>query len=189
MKKYIIIAGVNGVGKSSYTGAIEPLRDDLGETIDVDKIAKEIGSNFEAGKIALSKMKYCLDNGLNFTQETTLMSNQVFKTVKAAYERNFFIELNYIGLDSAEKSIQRIENRVFEGGHHIDTQDVIRRFNNRFKYLKKIIPYCNKVEFYDNKNGFAKVAEVHNRKLIMITKTPPLWLGTLEEECFSYQSI
>ncbi|MCL2062849.1 MAG: hypothetical protein FWG98_00555 [Candidatus Cloacimonetes bacterium] len=44
-----IIAGINGVGKSSFSGD-----KDLENRIDVDKIAYEKGiNNFEEGKVAL----------------------------------------------------------------------------------------------------------------------------------------
>ena len=38
MKLYNIIGGVNGVGKSSFTGVLKGSRNDLGMVIDVDKI-------------------------------------------------------------------------------------------------------------------------------------------------------
>ena len=38
MKTYTIIGGVNGVGKSSFTGVLKERCEDLGQIIDVDKI-------------------------------------------------------------------------------------------------------------------------------------------------------
>ena len=38
MKTYTIVAGVNGCGKSSLTGALRSELDNLGKIIDVDKI-------------------------------------------------------------------------------------------------------------------------------------------------------
>ena len=43
MKIYTIIAGVNGAGKSSLTGALKAERNDLGQIIDVDKITASLG--------------------------------------------------------------------------------------------------------------------------------------------------
>ena len=41
MKEYIIIAGINGTGKSSLRGAFEIDEKELGYIIDADLIAKE----------------------------------------------------------------------------------------------------------------------------------------------------
>jgi len=42
---YTIIGGVNGVGKSSFTGVLKERTTDLGVIIDVDKITAELGGN------------------------------------------------------------------------------------------------------------------------------------------------
>ena len=42
MRTYTIIGGVNGVGKSSFTGLLKEQRSDLGILIDVDKITAEL---------------------------------------------------------------------------------------------------------------------------------------------------
>lgn len=56
MKIYTIIGGVNGVGKSSFTGILKEQRSDLGILIDVNKITAELGGNALAGgKAALKK--------------------------------------------------------------------------------------------------------------------------------------
>ena len=57
MRTYTIIGGVNGVGKSSFTGILKEQRSDLGIIIDVDKITAELGGNaLEGGKAALKKI-------------------------------------------------------------------------------------------------------------------------------------
>ena len=68
----------------------------------------------------------------------------------------------YIGLNSVEESLSRIANRVKKGGHDIPKECVIHRYNNRIKSLESVIPLCDKIVFYDNENGFAKVAHIHN---------------------------
>ncbi len=49
MKIYTIVGGVNGVGKSSFTGVLKECSTDLGVIIDVDKITAELGGNALAG--------------------------------------------------------------------------------------------------------------------------------------------
>ena len=43
MKTYITIGGINGVGKSSFTGVLKERTADLGVIIDVDRPTAELG--------------------------------------------------------------------------------------------------------------------------------------------------
>lgn len=52
MKIYTIVAGVNGTGKSSLTGALKAERSDLGCIIDVDKLTVQHGDYLTAGRAA-----------------------------------------------------------------------------------------------------------------------------------------
>lgn len=145
-KIYTIVGGVNGAGKSSLTGVLKAERNDLGNIIDVDKIAAEHnGNNVKAARIAISKMQYFLNHGISFTQETTLSGHMVEKTIQKAKEAGYSIRLFYVGLNSAEESILRIKNRVRKGGHDIPEHDVVRRYQNRFQFLARILPYCDEV--------------------------------------------
>jgi len=182
LKTYTIIAGVNGVGKSSLTGVLKAERNDLGFVIDVDKIAMEGKlSVIEAGKIALAKIDDSLLKGVSFAQETTLAGQRTEKTVKTAKEKGYFIRLFYIGLNTYDECKKRIKNRVEKGGHNIAEDDVERRFKNRFDSLAKILPYCNEVYLFDNENGFAEVGEYKNGELIVKGAYKPLWVKEFTE--------
>ena len=127
MKMYTIVGGVNGVGKSSFTGVLKEQTTDLGVIIDVDKITAELGGNiFAGGKAALKKIRECIDKNISFTQETTLSGYKTEATAKEVKELGYHVRMFYVGLDTVDESLQRIENRVKRGGHNIP-QDVIRR--------------------------------------------------------------
>ena len=65
MRTYTIIGGVNGVGKSSFTGVLKERCTDLGIIIDVDKITAELGGNALAGgKAALKKINECIEKAV-----------------------------------------------------------------------------------------------------------------------------
>ena len=52
MKLYTIIAGVNGVGKSSLTGALKGERSDLGIIVDTDMMTAQLGGDkLRGGKV------------------------------------------------------------------------------------------------------------------------------------------
>ena len=155
MNRYIIIAGVNGTGKSSLRGVLEGQEVLLGHIIDADAIAKMNNyDNIKAGKKAVEEIKYCLDNNISFTQETTLSGHRT------------------------EKTIQQARN----GGLDIPKNDVCRRFDNRFDSLKRIVPLCDEVIFYDNENGFIKVAEIKNNKFNYSNGYRPKWITEFENK-------
>lgn len=182
MKTYTIIGGVNGVGKSSFTGVLKERSTDLGVIVDVDRITAELGGNaLTGGKAALRKIRECIERGVSFTQETTLSGYKTEATASQVKELGYHVRLFYIGLDSVEESLARIENRVKRGGHDIPSDDVVRRFAGRWEAVAKVLPYCDEAEFYDNGNGFILVAEYRNGELRTIGSRVPRWLEELQE--------
>ena len=182
MKKYTIVAGVNGAGKSSLTGVLRTEMTNLGKIVDVDKMIVRCGGNvIEGGKKSIELIDECLEKEISFTQETTLSGHRILNTVKKAIEKGYYIRLYYVGLNSVEESLVRIENRVKKGGHNIPDSDVKRRFNKRFEDLVTILQYCDEATFYDNENGFVAVAEYKNGEILQIGNLQPQWLKELME--------
>ncbi len=180
MKTYTIVAGVNGCGKSSLTGVLRTEINNLGKIIDVDKITASCGGNLlEGGKRAIALIDECLEKEICFTQETTLSGRKTLDTVKRAIDKDYYVRLYYVGLDTMEESLLRIENRVKKGGHNIDASIVANRFGKRFEDLLTVLPYCNEATFYDNDNGFLTVAKYINGEILPIGSKQPKWLVEL----------
>lgn len=167
MKLYTIIGGVNGCGKSSLTGALKAERSDLGTVLDGDRP---------------STIDECLEKGISFTQETTLSGARTERTIRRAKDLGYTIRLYYIGLDTVEESLGRIQNRVAKGGHNIPGEDVERRFSTRFADVLRVLPYCDEARFFDNDNGFVEVAEYRNGELFPRVADPPRWLRELRNK-------
>ena len=167
MKLYTIIGGVNGCGKSSLTGALKAERSDLGTVLDGDRP---------------STIDECLEKGISFTQETTLSGARTERTIRRAKDLGYTIRLYYIGLDTVEESLGRIQNRVAKGGHNIPREDVERRFSTRFADVLRVLPYCDEARFFDNDNGFVEVAEYRNGELFPRVANPPRWLRELRNK-------
>ena len=182
MKIYTIVGGVNGVGKSSFTGVLKSRTTDLGVIVDVDKITGQLGKGaIEGGKAALRIMEDCIEKGVSFTQETTLAGYRIKNTAQRVRDAGYYIRLYYVGLDTAEESKQRIANRVARGGHNINTEDVERRFATRWEAVKAVLPFCDEAAFYDNDNGFIEIAAYRNGELILEGDYRPRWITELAE--------
>jgi len=181
-KVYTIIGGVNGTGKSSFSGVLKAKNEILGDIIDVDKITA-VNKVFplEGGKIALRYISEYLSKKKSFTQETTLAGHKTESTAIKAKELGYYIRLYYIGLDSPEECLKRIANRVARGGHDIGEVDVRRRFSERWKAVGKILAYCDEAVFFDNDNGFIEVAELIGNKIKLIGNSQPSWVLEMSE--------
>ncbi|MDO4630323.1 MAG: hypothetical protein Q4C70_14185 [Planctomycetia bacterium] len=182
MSIYTLIAGVDGVGKSSLAGLLLAQTNTLGRFIDTDRLVAELGiGRVSAGKVALQQIQRCLDWKLSFTQETTLAGRQPRETARKAKQADFQVFLHNVALDSLTESLQRIENRVRLGGHSIPEKDVTRRFQKRFSDLIALLPWCDETKLYDNRNGFQLVAIWRNGILIPQGNYTPQWLSELEQ--------
>lgn len=181
MKKYTIIGGVNGAGKSSLTGVLRGIYSDIGIVVDTDVITAELGGDrISGGKKAVKIIESCLEKGVNFTQETTLSGKRTLRTIQRARELDYYIRLYYTAVSSAEESITRIKNRAAKGGHSISEEDVLRRFGKRFSDLAAVLPYCDEAHFYDNENGFAEVGEYRGGEIVLLGEHIPEWIRSLK---------
>ena len=129
----------------------------------------------------ISMIQYFLENNLTFTQETTLAGHRVEKTIRQARRQGYDVVMFYVGLNSVEESLLRIANRVRKGGHDIPGDYVKLRYQNRLESLKRVLPLCDEVIFYDNENGFVKVAEIRNNTFNYTNGYRPDWIQEVEQ--------
>lgn len=187
MKKYVIIAGVNGAGKST----LYQINDNLKNMprVNVDEIVRDIGDwrnirdVFSAGRIAVEKISQYLSDGISFNQETTLCGKSIIKNIMKAKELGYFIELHYVGVDSAQIAKNRVRHRVENGGHGIPEKDIEKRYVETFQQLNSIIKECNLIAFYDNTESFRRFAICKNGELVRISQNVPAWFSKVEVEC------
>lgn len=188
MRTYSIIGGVDGVGKSSFAGVLTGTCADLGPMIDTGKITAELG-DLSAGKNAVDQLiRHYFECGSSFVQEFTLSGRSPQLIAQRARKLGYTIRLHYIALDSLQECEARIKNRVKRGGH-IGTRTVGRQFEERWNDVRAFLPYCDEAEFYDNDNGFVKVAEYRNGELIPIGDYQPQWLNELIKHIESFKDM
>lgn len=179
MKKYVVIAGVNGAGKSTFFSTEAPLSDIV--KINLDDEVRRIGDwrnmddVLKATKILLGKIEDCFKNNVSFSQETTLCGRKILDNIYRAKEQGYTVEVFYIGLESAEIAIQRVQYRVSRGGHGVSDADIERRYSKSLENLKKIIPICDYVTIYDNTDALRCCVVINNGKVIKQTNNVPLW--------------
>jgi len=126
-----IIAGCNGAGKTTNSFTVLPKMLDCKEFVNADSIALGL-SPFQpenvaiaAGKIMLNRINELIGLQNDFAFETTLSTRSFVKTIEKAKQNNFEVSIIFYYLDDVELAIQRVQQRVLEGGHNIP-ENVIR---------------------------------------------------------------
>ena len=180
-KTYTLIAGVNGAGKSTLYNLGNILPKDQ-KRINSDEILRENNGNWRdlsdqsnAMREAVKRIKYYIENGISFNQETTLTGSSIISNIRKAKNQGFIVKMYYVGVESADLAVDRVANRVKIGGHGIDEKDIRKRYKSSLKNLKMAILLCDEVYIYDNTVNFQQAAIFKDG--IQITKNKPCnWL-------------
>ncbi len=153
-----VLAGVNGAGKSSIIGAT--IRDKGGQYYNPDEAAREImaanpglgqtEANAAAWEQGRKLLERAIDQGLDFTFETTLGGNTIPRLLAEAAKRGVEINVFYVGLGTSLAHIQRVRQRVRAGGHDIPEADIRRRYRHSLINLVTLLPVLTELRVYDN---------------------------------------
>ena len=153
-----VLAGVNGAGKSSIVGAT--IRDKGGEYYNPDEAAREImaanpglgqtEANAAAWEQGRTLLERAIDQGLDFTFETTLGGNTMPGLLAEATMRGVEVHVFYVGLGSADAHMERVRQRVRAGGHDIPEADIRRRYRHSLLNLVQLLAALTELRVYDN---------------------------------------
>ena len=176
MPHLYIISGCNGAGKTTASFTILPEMLNCEEFINADEIARGLSplnpgnAAIEAGRLMLTKIKKLIQNKKDFAFETTLATKSYANTIIEAQQNGYVVTLIFFWLDTIDLAVERIKIRVYEGGHHVPSNVVTRRYfagiNNLFNIY---IPICNYWMIFDNSSIPASlIAEGHFTKDIYI---------------------
>ena len=159
-KNLYIIAGCNGAGKTTASFTILPEILNCKEFVNADEIAKGLSPfqpekvSFEAGRIMLRRINELLETHSNFAFETTLATKSYKSKIMDAKQKNYNVILLFFWLQNIDLAIERVRIRVLEGGHHIETDVINRRYINGIKNLFEIyLPIVDEVMIFDNSEG------------------------------------
>lgn len=139
-----MIVGPNGAGKSTcYRKYLrESLKRHIDNHIDPDEIERQIREDLEGEKLsddefsemardeATKQRNIHLSNRVNFSFETVFSDpyGDKLEFIRKAKSQGFIVALIAVGLDSPEKSAQRVANRVSKGGHNVPLDRIRDRY-------------------------------------------------------------
>lgn len=156
--RIVVLAGVNGAGKSSVAG--EAIRASGGEFFDPDAAARQLrdGSpglpaeqaNAHAWELGRRGLERALAQGEFFAFETTLGGKTIPAMLIAGAQNDAEIHVSYVGLESPELHIQRVMSRVAAGGHAIAETKIRERYVTSRENLVRLMPHLRSLRLYDN---------------------------------------
>jgi len=152
----LVLAGVNGAGKSSVGGAILAEMDLA--WYNPDAFAREARSetgmtleeaNGRAWAFGVEKLREAIARGENFAFETTLGGNTIPGLLREA-SKTHDILVWFCGLASPEQHIDRVALRVGQGGHPIPEEKIRARWISSVANLIDLLPFIATLHVYDN---------------------------------------
>lgn len=156
-KNLYIIAGCNGAGKTTASYTILPEILECKEFVNADEIARGLSpfnpnsTSIEAGKLMLKRIRELLGREESFAIETTLATRSYINLVRQAQSMDYMVTLLFFWLRTPELALQRVAERVRNGGHDIPVSTTRRRYVSGISNLFNL--YSPEVDYwmlYDN---------------------------------------
>lgn len=133
MPQLILFAGANGSGKSSVAG--EWLAQHPMPFLNADEVAKQLcpeameSVKISAGKQVLRDAQTQLAQKASFAMESTLSGKTHLKLLQQAKVAGYHTVIVYVFLESPLLCVERVRQRVLDGGHFVPTEDIVRRYH------------------------------------------------------------
>jgi predicted ABC-type ATPase len=169
----LVLAGVNGAGKSSVGGA---LLVEHGLTwFNPDSYARELmaqlsvnlaEANARAWEHGRQQLEAAIANGTNYAVETTLGAKTIPEMlVKATHTHD--VVMLFCGLSSPEQHIARVRSRVASGGHNIPENKIRQRWIGSRANVIKLMPRLAHLQVFDNSAEAAPGADIPSPVLVL----------------------
>lgn len=192
-----ILAGPNGSGKTSA------LKGEIPEDVtflNADKFSREIAKErgipedriqnavdtdvrlqLAGGRKVIEEMRKHIKQGDTFAVETTLDTVLYQNTyIKNAKSNGFEVELLYVGTESPQINIERVEDRVAKGGHDIKPEVIVGRYYGSLECLNAHIEMVDKAKIYDNSlfgGNARRILSFAHGKIVEKSEHIPEWVN------------
>lgn len=186
MKQLWLLAGGNGVGKSTfYHTQLEPLGLPF---VNADLIAREVypdapeAHSYDAARIAEEIRHQMLLEGRSFCFETVFSHPSKIDFLARAKALDYQIILVFIHLEQVTLNKARIAQRVRDGGHFVPDDKVIERIPRTLINVKKAIPLCDQVWVLDNslaEQPYQTIAKIKGTRVTIESNPLPHWAESL----------
>src|SRR5437016_4014969 len=129
-----VIAGPNGAGKTTFARTFLPQYAACQHFVNADEIARKLAPHdplsvsMAAGRKMLEELYELAAQRLDFAFETTLAGRGHVALLEQLRASSYTIILFFLWLPTVEMSLNRVAERVQQGGHFVPDDDVRRRY-------------------------------------------------------------
>jgi len=155
--RVIIIAGPNGAGKTTFAREFLPQEAGCPVFVNADLIAAGLSpfdperAALQAGRLTLEAIARHVVQRESFAFETTLSGRTYARQIPHWQGLGYRVELFFLSLPSADMAVQRVAERVRQGGHNIPEATIRRRFEAGRRLLTELYqPLVDQWVVYDN---------------------------------------
>lgn len=155
--RIIIIAGPNGAGKTTFAREFLPQEAGCPVFVNADLIAAGLSpfaperAAIQAGRLTLDAIAQHVARHESFAFETTLSGRAYAGQVPQWQAAGYRVELFFLRLPSADMAVQRVAERVRQGGHDIPEATIRRRFEAGWRLFTEVYrPLVDQWVLYDN---------------------------------------
>ena len=116
-----IIAGPNGVGKTTFAGTFLPKYADCKNFVNADLIAEGISpfspeaAAVRAGRLMLNEIAFFAERRATFAFETTLSGRSYLKLIRRLKKLGYEVHIFFLWVKSADVALSRVRERVLKG--------------------------------------------------------------------------
>jgi predicted ABC-type ATPase len=152
-----LVGGCNGAGKTTfaktYFGSISPQP----RFHNADLLAQGLSPlrpealAVKAGRFLLREIHSSIAARESFVLESTLSGRTYVRLLSDAKAQGYEIELHDLWLGSTQVAIQRVKQRVLEGGHDVPVDAIVRRkARSEAHVIESYAVLANRWAVYDN---------------------------------------
>jgi len=117
-----------------------------------------------------------VDSSKSLSFESVMSSYDKIEFLKYAKNKGFRIYIYFIATDDPQINIQRVKNRVMQGGHNVSIEKIISRYYKSLDNLYDAVKVADRSFIFDN-SGDNRIflAEINNGKVTINADKVPIW--------------
>jgi predicted ABC-type ATPase len=160
--RLLIFAGPNGSGKSTFTTpeVLNGFGINRERYINADDIARELSERMQSATQteqewaafheARQRRQIYREQKISFAFETVFSHPSTFLDIQACRELGFQIVVIFVTTENSAINVERVTRRVQSGGHSVEREKIISRYDRSMSFLPKIVEDADYTFVYDN---------------------------------------